>query len=153
MTKALPLSTTDLACSLYDAMLSLPEHELETFLISWHEDLKNTLSLNPDDILGARYPSLAASIPEDFPDPSILQLYANPITSENDPGFKPDAVMWVSKLPDTAVLAVLCQQLFGWDNILDRFSTKVWNGQCVQELAMVKSFCLSFTRRLIFWIF
>lgn len=149
MTKALPLSTTDLACSLYDATLSLPEHELEAFLIGWREDLKNTLSLNPDDILGARYPSLAASIPDNFPDPSILQLYANPITSENDPDFKPDTAMWVSRLPDTAALAVLCQQLFGWDDILDRFSTKVWNGQCVRELAMVKFFCLSFTRTLI----
>jgi len=125
MTKALPLSTTNLARSLHDATLSLPDHKLEAFLIGWREDLKNALSLNPDNILGARFPSLAASIPEDFPDPSVLQLYANPITSENDPDFKPDTAMWVSKLLDTAGLAVLCQQLFGWDNILDGFSTKV----------------------------
>jgi len=108
------------------------------------------ISLNPDNIIGARFLSLAASIPEDFPDPSLLQLYANPITSENDPDFKPNTAMWVSKLPDMAGLAVLCQQLFGWDNILNRFSTQVWNRQCVQELAMVKLFCLNFMGTLIF---
>jgi len=37
MTKALPLSTTNLAHSLYNATLSLPDHELEAFLIGWHD--------------------------------------------------------------------------------------------------------------------
>jgi len=137
--KALALLSTDLAHSLYDATVTLSKTQLAVFLTSWQEKLRNALTLNPNNVLSARYPSLAAKISEDFLDPDVLRLYARPITSHTKKDYSPKTAEWVSKLPDTAALTTLCQQLFRWVDVLDKFSRCVWDGQCIKELALVRS--------------
>lgn len=74
--------------------------------------------------MGRSHPALARSLPDSFPDPCIINLYAQP------------AVTPITKLPilqspappDIAPLASLVQQLLGWESkkVVSTFRSTIW---------------------------
>lgn len=122
---------------LLNAAEALCVEELSAYLVKWRSRLSDELAHDPHRLLGRHYPALAASIPGNFPDPDILRLYTEPITSHSLVDYRPNTHAWIPKLPDTAKLARLCRDLFGWDDIVDRFCTGVWDGECIRRLAQV----------------
>ncbi|KDQ54498.1 hypothetical protein JAAARDRAFT_196419 [Jaapia argillacea MUCL 33604] len=112
--------------TLLQAVRTLPEDQLSDFLITWRHEIRQELKSNSQGHIGRKNPSLAKSLPEEFPDVDILLSYANPITSES--GGKVVKVNW-DKEPDLGKIAALCELYFEWgvkDVIIKRFRTVLW---------------------------
>ncbi len=63
---------------------ALRRADLPMFMDAWRRKLLTTLKEDPSRILGRRYPKLAASIPDTFPNLTIVNLYMHPLTSNFD---------------------------------------------------------------------
>lgn len=133
------MAFSPLATSLYDAVLNLSPSALDLFLIDWRDEFRNELLNDPQGRLGRTYPSLAKQIPNNFPEPEILKLYCQPLTSQRDHMFAPNISAWhVPGIPSTEELAPLCDSLFGWGpEILKHMANHVWEGQFVRQLIQV----------------
>ncbi|KAG8894935.1 hypothetical protein FRB99_000891, partial [Tulasnella sp. 403] len=110
----------------------------------WRESVRVELCHNTHGFLHHTQPSLAASIPDSFPDTTLLHLYLHPITTET-PGSSllalPQAVFRSSSQPALSDLASLCELYFGWefskqgnDSILKRFHSLIWPGTFLKLL-------------------
>ena len=116
--------------SLYEAAANLDREDLEVFLVTWREELRQELRTNSQQVIGRKQVALANSIPEDFPDIDILLSYVKPITSESM-GWESNNLKhtWF-KEPDVAKLAAVCECYFEWgykDAIIKRFRTVMWH--------------------------
>jgi len=133
------LGFSPLATSLYDAVQNLSSSALDLFLISWCDEFQNQLLNDPEGTLGRKFPSLAGNIPDDFPEPRVLELYCHPLTSQTDLSFAPNSSLWlVPGIPSTEELATLCDSFFGWGpDILKQLAIHVWEGQFVCQLIQV----------------
>lgn len=141
---AFALAKSELAISLYDAATNMSVEQLQDFLEAWRADLSRELSMDPHGYLGRRYQALAASIPHDFPDPTTVHLYTNPITSWSRGRADPQIPAWPLQLPDLAVLAGLCDRFFSWGSeIPAKFSANIWAGYCTRQLIWVCLLLLS----------
>ncbi|EPQ53590.1 hypothetical protein GLOTRDRAFT_63186 [Gloeophyllum trabeum ATCC 11539] len=112
--------------SLLEALDRLPREKLPDFLKVWRQQIRDELKTNSQGHLGRKNPSLAKSVPEDFPDIEILLSYARPITSESEG--KSVKVRWTRE-PDLSKIAGLCELYFEWgvkDIIIKRFRTVLW---------------------------
>lgn len=115
--------------TLYQAANNLSREELPGFLTNWRHGLRHELRTNSKGHIGKRYPSLANSIPEDFPDIDILLSYTNPITSESMGRAHNNLNLTWRKEPDLGKLAATCEFYFEWgykEAIIKRFRTVVW---------------------------
>ncbi|KAG8908742.1 hypothetical protein FRB99_002980 [Tulasnella sp. 403] len=122
--------------SLVNAFLTLPEHALPRFLDEWRADVAHELRTNSQGYVGRKYPSLAASIPESFPDLEVLKSYVTPVTTESR-GKTVDTSAWWTREMDLAEVAACCELFFEWgvkDIILKRFRTVLWPGACLRIL-------------------
>lgn len=105
----------------------------DAFLDQWRQDIRNELKTNKSGLLPSKKPSLAASLPDDFPSLPVLMSYADPITSENTPQKgkrKTPPGVWRND-PDPMRIASLCELYFEWgvkDVIVHRFRTVLWPG-------------------------
>ncbi|KAF8438586.1 hypothetical protein L210DRAFT_3450367 [Boletus edulis BED1] len=119
--------------SLVKAVKELKGARLDDFLIQWRQDIRNELKTNKSGLLPSKKPSLAASLPDDFPSLPVLVSYTNPITSENTSQRgerKPTPPVWRND-PDPKRIASLCELYFEWgvkDVIVHRFRTVLWPG-------------------------
>ena len=131
-----------LGISLYDAVQKLSSSDLDLFLIGWHNELQNELLNNPQGRLERKYQTLAYGIPDNSPEPKMLQLYCHPITSQADLSFTPNYSGWlVPGIPSTEELASLCDSFFGWGpDILKCMANHVWEGQFIRQLVKVFNF-------------
>lgn len=87
------------------------------------------MKTNSLGFLPKRCVALAKSIPEDFPDPEIIRLYTNPITSESKGRTLQQLRFDWDKEPDIGELARFCELHFEWgykEMILKRFRTVMW---------------------------
>jgi len=122
--------------SLLAAALTLPgpSHELDAFLVSWRQELRAELSTNASGQLSQKFPSLAARVPDSFPQSTHLLLYAKPTTSDLD------LSIHQSQQPDIARLAGICQRRFGWGfangGISVKFHNILWDGMCIRMLCV-----------------
>ncbi|KAF8422836.1 PIN domain-like protein, partial [Boletus edulis BED1] len=115
--------------SLVKAVKELKGARLDAFLIQWRQDIRNELKTNKSSLLPSKKPSLAASLPDDFPSLPVLVSYTNPITSENT-SRKLSPPVWRND-PDPMRIASLCELYFEWgvkDIIVHRFRTVLWPG-------------------------
>ncbi|KAI9571826.1 hypothetical protein HD554DRAFT_2069651 [Boletus coccyginus] len=119
--------------SLVKAVKELKGARLDAFLDRWRQDIRNELKTNKSSLLPSKKPSLAASLPDDFPSLPVLVSYADPLTSENVPqkgDRKTPPGVWRSD-PDPMRIASLCELYFEWgvkDVIVQRFRTVLWPG-------------------------
>ncbi|TFK47260.1 hypothetical protein OE88DRAFT_832970 [Heliocybe sulcata] len=116
-------------CGFGDSLLeavSLPEEELDKFLEDWRQQIRHELKTNSRGFMARKSPSLAKTLPDDFPNIEILMSYARPITSESEG--KRIRVDWTRE-PDLGKVAGLCELYFEWgvkDIIIKRFRTVLW---------------------------
>ncbi|KAG1791011.1 PIN domain-like protein [Suillus subaureus] len=112
---------------LLKAASSLSREELEKWLDTWRDDVREELRTNKSGLIGSKKPALAKKIPDDFPDIDILLSYTNPITSETE-GKPTRDINWEQE-PDIGKIAALCELYFEWgvkDVIIKRFRTVLW---------------------------
>jgi Holliday junction resolvase YEN1 len=112
--------------------------ELKNFFPPWRQGLHAELSTNAGGHLTQRYPTLANSIPHDFPNIDLLLLYAKPLSSWSPGTAKPDLSHLQPSLPDISKLASICERRFGWENnpggIIERFHNILWDRACIRML-------------------
>ncbi|KAF5375356.1 hypothetical protein D9615_008022 [Tricholomella constricta] len=114
---------------LFQAANSMTREELKTFLIAWRHELCHELRTNSQGHIGRKQPSLAKSVPADFPDIDILLSYTNPITSESMGRTENNLKLTWAKEPDLGKLAATCEFYFEWgyrEAIIKRFRTVIW---------------------------
>ena len=75
------LARTTLGDQLLEAAKDLSEEELETFLVPWRQQLREELLFNKRGLLKSRYPAIANAVHSDFPQPSVIIKYTQPVTS------------------------------------------------------------------------
>ncbi|KAG1856703.1 hypothetical protein DFJ58DRAFT_784503 [Suillus subalutaceus] len=112
---------------LLKAASSLSREELEKWLDTWRDDVREELRTNKSGLIGSKKPALAKKIPDGFPDVDILLSYTNPITSETE-GKPTRDITWEQE-PDIGKIAALCELYFEWgvkDVIIKRFRTVLW---------------------------
>ena len=110
--------------------------DVSAFLVVWRESLIHELQTNQSGSLHKRLPVLAASVPPDFPDLEIINLYLNPVTSEHE-RHKGAVAIIAEQGPDLVRLAQFVEEHFVWgdfDGILKRFSSCVFPGLALREL-------------------
>lgn len=117
------------------------EREMRRWLDGWREDVKQELRTNSRGFLKTKKKALADSIPDNFPDLHILNLYANPIVSSPSSDFSsrstPSPEFSWCKDPDLASLASLCEAKFEWGTkreIVKRFRDLLWKGVTLRAL-------------------
>ncbi|KAJ7796804.1 PIN domain-like protein [Mycena olivaceomarginata] len=130
VTTAIGLARAGLGAQLVAALSNWESlHPLET----WREALHHELQTNTSGLLPHRCPQLADTIPADFPDPTIINLYLHPIVSE--PAVGSDLVF---RFPRLDVLARFAEENFQWGDsvgILDHFADHLFAGFVIRELA------------------
>ncbi|KAG1889052.1 PIN domain-like protein [Suillus fuscotomentosus] len=99
-------------------------NSLDGPLQRWRDAARYHLVDDPTGKMGRSHPTLARSLPDSFPDPHVVNLYARP------------AVTAITKLPilqspappDIAPLASLVQQLLGWESkkVVSTFRSTIW---------------------------
>jgi hypothetical protein len=74
--------------------------------------------------MGRSHPALARSLPNSFPDPCIVNLYAQPTVTP----ITELPVLQSPAPPDIAPLASLVQQLLGWESkkVISTFRSTIW---------------------------
>ena len=119
--------------SLLKAVKEFRGARLDAFLDQWRRDIRNELKTNKSGLLPTKKPSLAASLPDDFPSLPVLMSYADPLTTENlsqKGKRKTPPGVWRND-PDPMRIASLCELYFEWgvkDVIVHRFRTVLWPG-------------------------
>lgn len=123
------LAKCGLGDSLYQAALTRSPDDLPAYLAEWRNDLRHQLRTNSQGHMGRKCPSLAKSVPDDFPDIDILLSYTSPITSETEGRASNNLKLTWNKEPDLGKLGALCELYFEWgvkDIIVKRFRTVIW---------------------------
>ncbi|KAK0479341.1 PIN domain-like protein [Armillaria novae-zelandiae] len=130
------LALTSLGDSLYLAVKTMDNSELQKYLTVWRDMLHSEL-LQPSIPGASKHPSLANKIPVAFPNMKILKYYAQPITSWHA-GFEQRVVAsaWEVPLPDIALISDFCSRFFHWDSdiLLQHLRKNIWPGIIVQSL-------------------
>ncbi|KAG0696727.1 PIN domain-like protein [Suillus ampliporus] len=114
-----------IAAALARSVSSLSREELEKWLVTWRNDVREELRTN--------------KYPDDFPDVDILLSYTNPIMSETEG--KPTREITWEKEPDIGKIAGLCELYFEWgvkDVIIKRFRTVLWPSAVQRILRAVR---------------
>ncbi|PBL04470.1 hypothetical protein ARMGADRAFT_1022882 [Armillaria gallica] len=113
------LCQTSLGDELFTAVTIMGPTALDDFLVGWRTRLQSEL-INPTIPGASRHPALANKLPDDFPNPQILRLYALPVTS------------W----SDIACIATFCDKFFHWESDiwLKHLRKNVWPGIIIHSL-------------------
>ncbi|RDX50900.1 PIN domain-like protein, partial [Lentinus brumalis] len=108
---------------------SADDQSFRVALSAWRLELVYLLRVDPRGFIGQRCISLAASVPEDFPNPAVVRAYARPLTTSPDNITLDDSFGRIMKF-DLAEIAALCKKHFSWDEeeLRKRMRTLVWPG-------------------------
>lgn len=131
------LAKCGLGDTLFEAAQTMTREELETFLISWRRELRHELCTDSKGHIGHRNPSLANSVPSDFPNVDILLSYTHPITSRSTGNPVDTLKMTLSSEPDLGKLAAVCESYFEWgfkERIIKRFRNIMWHSVTLRIL-------------------
>lgn len=116
--------------------------DLDVFLSSWREELRQELRSNVRQMLESRQPAVASRINDSFPKKDILNFYRNPLTSWSSvPPNIPNHNAWVAHEPSLHDLAAFCSSNFHWgaEDVLIKFSNIIWKGALMQMIYSVGS--------------
>lgn len=129
-----------LATDLLAAAEAMTETQLEVYLVEWRHQLQKVLATNPHHDLPSHCTTLATKVPDNFPNPHVVYLYANPVTSWSRGGIGPDLGDLSPQFPDTEKLTFHCECLFGWGTtIIDKFQSHIWPSYCIRTFSQVRS--------------
>lgn len=123
------LAKCGLGDSLYEAAINLPQDLLPGFLSNWRNELRHELRTDSRGNIGKKHPSLAKSVPDDFPNIDVLLSYTQPVTSETVGSARNRLQITWDKEPDLGKIAALCEFYFEWgykERIIKRFRTVIW---------------------------
>ncbi|KAF8064157.1 hypothetical protein FPV67DRAFT_204434 [Lyophyllum atratum] len=123
--------------TLFQAANNMTREQLKTFLVAWRHELCHELRTNSQGHIGRKQPSLANSVPSEFPDIDILLSYTNPITSESMGRAENNLKLTWAKEPDLGKLAATCEFYFEWgykEAIIKRFRTVIWHSAILRIL-------------------
>ncbi|PBK88144.1 hypothetical protein ARMGADRAFT_1034114 [Armillaria gallica] len=126
---------TSLGNKLFTAVTIMGPTALDNFLIGWQTRLQSEL-INPMIPGVSRHPALANKLPDDFPNPQILRLYALPVTSWSGEHALPNAILWKPPLPDIACITTFCDKFFHWESYiwLKHLRKNIWPGIIIHSL-------------------
>jgi hypothetical protein len=117
---------------------ALGSNDLDQSLQHWRDTARYHLANDPTGEMGRSHPALARSLPGSFPEPHVVDLYAQPAVTP----LAELPYLQSPTSPDVARLASLVQQLLGWDSegLVSTFRTAIWpvvvlhirkNGYCI----------------------
>jgi len=111
---------------------ALGSNDLDQSLQHWRDTARYYLANDPTGEMGRSHPALARSLPSSFPEPHVVDLYAQPAVTPlaELPGLQ------FPTSPDVARLASLVQELLGWDSerLVSTFRTAIWPVVVLHEL-------------------
>jgi len=130
---------TTLGDTLLEAGRDLSEQRLVMFLVKWCELLREELFSNVHGFLRSHYPFLANAVHTDFPKPSVVLKYMQPIMSWSCGRPLPPFSTWFTCKLDLAKLGALAEWSFSWspEKIVEKFRKNVWSGVCLHQLLEV----------------
>lgn len=104
----------------------------DQMLKQWRTDAQRHLMNDPTGEMGRAHPALALALPDSFPDLHILNLYAKPAVTP----LTELPILYTPAPPDLAPLALLIQQLLGWDpkKLVRSFRSNIWPIVILHEL-------------------
>lgn len=115
---------------------------LSAHLDRWRNTLRDELRTNSHGYLPHKQVKLADSVPDAFPNLSVLRAYAQPVTSESEAhlaGVSPPPVPQIEwqREHSLATLAQFCEEKFEWGTmqiIPKRFRSLLWHGSVIRIL-------------------
>ncbi|KAF7367513.1 hypothetical protein MSAN_00814300 [Mycena sanguinolenta] len=120
--------------ALYEAAKNLPHHELDAFLHKWRNEIRHELWTDSKGYIGSKRRALALSLPDSFPDITILLSYVHPLTLEWSTAHDDLDPTW-AKEANLAKLASTCQLYFGWtESLMKRLRANIWHGAVLRIL-------------------
>lgn len=129
------LAHAGLGRKLVNGINATMEAALPPFLAEWRLKLITELRTNASGCLKHKFPSLANSVPFDFPELATINLYLHPSTSEHDNVQHPSLVP-IQGL-DLARLSRFTESHFIWGEpagIFRHFATSVFPGLAMRQL-------------------
>ncbi|KAI4269045.1 MAG: hypothetical protein L6R38_007624 [Xanthoria sp. 2 TBL-2021] len=97
-------------------LCKLDRHDLVGFN-QWRERLEHELRVNESGFFRARHKTLAAAIPERFPDKTVLRYYTNPAVSKSDQVTRlRNEIQWEGSV-DVPSLRHFVAEAFQWTNL------------------------------------
>jgi hypothetical protein len=125
------LARCGLGHKLFEAARTLPLDDLKhVFLPVWREEVRQELRTDSHGFIRRKYPSLAGSISDDFPDIDLLLSYTKPLTTDiTARGRNKEEISW-DKDPSPSLIAAACEQFFEWgyeEMMLHRFRKWLWS--------------------------
>ncbi|KAJ7154732.1 PIN domain-like protein, partial [Mycena filopes] len=110
------------------------------YLAGWRNKVREELRTNSSGRLGRRWPSLADNLLDTFPNPRVVDLYLNPLTSASPSYLGPmPANTWLPREPAIHDVSNLCRSLFRWngEELLKKLSSCVWPSVAFRMLSSV----------------
>ncbi|KAG5650957.1 hypothetical protein H0H81_010414 [Sphagnurus paluster] len=136
---AFALAHAGLGKSLIHGIQNTPDTELHRFLGQWRAQLVAELTFNSSGFLSQKQPTVAASVPANFPDINIIHLYTHPLTSEDaGPSHHPSLVTTQSL--DLPCLVKFAEDHFtctDHEGIYRIFASFIFPGLAVRQLMSI----------------
>ncbi|KAG1888233.1 PIN domain-like protein [Suillus subluteus] len=128
----------DLSDSLMRVMTSVAPAQLPGMLETWRDRLRTVLV---DGTLGRKYPTLAGSIPADFPSVEIMRLYLHPVTTWSDSASSSSLPQFNPTQPNITRLTAFCQDRLGWmrPKIHKYLRNNFWPAACMRALCQLRT--------------
>jgi len=108
--------------------------DVDKFLEVWRNELRDELRTNDSSHLPSRQPALSTSIPSDFPQLKIINLYRNPLSSKTNP------TNLLGHSPDPILLANFAEENFCWGSsygILTHFETTIFPALALDDICRI----------------
>lgn len=119
----------------------LNSEEFLSWVWDWRAALVLELQTNARGFMQRRQPSVASSVPVDFPNVHVLDLYTNPITTfSRSTGSQLLVDTWVPRLPDPALLIFELNRIYRWDReaLATNLRRFFWAAFLVKQLELVR---------------
>jgi hypothetical protein len=117
------------------------DHDLEVTAAHLRSNICHELRTNSQGKLGSCHPSIAARFPSAFPDPGVLRLYTEPLTSWTEGETIPNSAIWLKREPVISNIAQFCFDNLGWNTeltLVKALQNRLWEGVFIQMLLSVR---------------
>ncbi|EDR02503.1 uncharacterized protein LACBIDRAFT_309403 [Laccaria bicolor S238N-H82] len=106
----------------------------DNFLEVWRNELREELRTNDSGHLPSCQPALSNSVPSDFPQLKVINLYRNPLSSKTNP------TDLLGCSPNPILLAIFSEENFCWGSthgILSHFETTIFPGLALDDICRI----------------
>lgn len=131
---ALAITAHGFGSSLCSAAWRLSPTKFQIFLCDWRETVRVFLHTDPTRSVGFRQPTLAAALHDDFPDPSIINMYLFPTVSSDD---DIKHIRRPRRFLDVIAITRHCELYFAWataSRILPKFEAGLFHSVLLAAL-------------------